>query len=254
VLSEVRLPLLSYDEQAFERTGALSYRLHCLYAAARECSLPFELIDNAIRSHWVGLLSELLRLYDYSEAEARKLFADVLPRGFKDVLGIQIELYFVPSEPPVKVRLADSRTLERYEDVKARLRSGSASAEDERELQELMRLLHWEDRINGPIPPVLKPEPWPGVSDEAGALKAARRHLSLHRGQGFEVTHPVRASERCWRVDAYFSPPPGARPEEMGRFPSAWARPGRHPAGQLWVDAVTGEVTESPLREHAAVS
>jgi hypothetical protein len=243
ILSKIPVPVLAYDEHAFSRVALLSFRLHCLYAAKRDCDLPFE-ITNVIRDHWRQLLSDLLRLYEYSDDEAHRLFAEVLPATFQDVLGIQMDLYYVPQEPPRKLKLLDSGALDRYEALKERARSGDISPGEGSEFQNFEMLLHWEDRINGPIPCDLHPTPWPGVSDEKAALKAAYRHLSYKHGQRFGAEDPRRLDERIWEVNVYYSPPKGLSAADAAALPTAWRAPGKHAAGTLRIDSITGKVTD----------
>ncbi|HZH98278.1 MAG TPA: hypothetical protein VEX38_04850 [Fimbriimonadaceae bacterium] len=245
LVGELKIPVLAYDEEAFQRAALLSYRLHCLYAASSACSLPADVMDVLVPNHWERLLSELVRLYGYSEPDARKLVEETLPAGLADVPGFQGKLYYVLREPLQEVRLTDAAVIDRYEKLKAAVRNTNASAKDEAELAALRRLLEWEDRINRSIPRSLQPEPWPGVSDEKLALKVAQRYLSDRWGQRYGAEEPQQIDRRQWQVRVFYSPPPALKPEEVRRIPPQWATPGKHLAGYLRIDRVTGAVSES---------
>lgn len=141
------------------------------------------------------------------------------------------------------MRLLDPPGLTDFEKLKRR--SGSLSPLERAELERLKALAAWEDRINAPVPKYLARTSWPGVAGEREALKAAYRYLSWNRGQAFGAERARPAGSRLWEVDVYYSPPARLRPEDAARIPLEWAAPGRHPAGKLWIDAVTGEVRES---------
>lgn len=174
-LSEICIPLLGYERDVFAQSALLSYRLHCLYAADRECGLPADIHDSVIPSHRQFLLSELTRLYGYSETDGRKLVERVLPAGLNDVPGVQGHLYYQPRTPPEAVVLAPPSTRARYEELKSHSRAGTASAGDSEDLRRIQLLLAWEDRINGPIPKTLRPQPWSPPRDAASVVRLADR-------------------------------------------------------------------------------
>jgi hypothetical protein len=244
-LYELRVPLLAYDQETFSRAALLSYRLHCLYAANQECVLPAEVLDVDVPNHWLRLLSELVRLYGYSEPEARRLVEEVLPEGLQDVPGVQGQLYYVPKEPLQNVKLLDRAALDRYEELKGHARSKTLTTDGRKELDNLQAMIQWEDRINGGIPHSLRPRPWPGISSDRDAIKAAYRYLSCRKGQAFGAENPRQVDQRIWEVSVFYSPPRGLKPEDMLTLPREWATPGKHSAGKLWVDVVTGEVRET---------
>ena len=106
-------------------------------------------------------------------------------------------------------------------------------------------MIQWEHRINGPLPRRLEPPPWPGIRDERDAVKAADCYLSLKKGQAFIAEGAMRIEPLLWEVSINFTTAKGFRPEQAPHLPASWAVPGRHAAGKLWVDGVTGTVTDS---------
>jgi hypothetical protein len=227
LLSAVRVPYADYDLEAFSRAATLSYRLHILYAASREFSLPAEIVDVTIPNHWIQLLSELARLYGFSETESRQLI-EALRESPRDVPGSQAELYYVPVSPLSDVGLLGPADLERYEDLKAMGRRGTLRATAERELSRLQALLEYEDRVNRPIT-ATAPYRWPGVESEGDALRVAECYLSAHRGQAYYASEPRRVDRRVWEVSVFYSPRPrGAAPTLTGK---------------LQIDAVSGAVS-----------
>jgi hypothetical protein len=257
-LLKIIIPLLGYEDEAFHRSALLSYRLHCLHAAVADCSLPSEVTDIDIANNWIHLLSELVRLYGFSEPEARHLVAEVLPAGLKDVPGFQGKFYYVPRSPLSRVILMHQQEHDRYEELKGRARKRELSDDETRELARLQRLIAWEDKINHGSPVSVTPSPWPGADNEQDALKLAYGFLSRKRGQRFGATDPVRVSPRLWEVSTFYRPPRGVATGDMDPLPSEWAVDQRHPVGKLWIDAVTGEVQEAPSTPldagHAATS
>jgi hypothetical protein len=241
VLSALPIPLPTHYKDAFSNVALLSYRLHMLYQAQRACALD---LGQTIRNHWLGLLSGVVQLYGWSEKEAQSLLKEAQAKGLKDIPGFQGDLFFSLQSPLLRVPLLDVRKAERSEELKLKARTQGLTGDEDKELTSLQRLCHWDERVNAPVPRLLVAPSWAGASNEREALKAAYRFLSLKRGQRFGAENPVRVSLQLWEVTVFYSPPRGLKPEESTRLPPGWEIPGKHPAGKLWVDAITGEVRE----------
>lgn len=236
-LLDIRVPLLGYDQDTFERAASLSYRLHCLYAANADCRLPAEVVDVDVRNHWFQLLSELVRLYGYEEADAEKLVEKVLPEGLKDVPGFQGELYYRPKSPLLAVKLLATPDLERYEELKRKVRERIATEDQRLELSRLQSLMQWEVRINGPIPQSIASSRWVGVRTSEDAVRIAARYLSDNRGQAWLPESARQLGPRLWEVSI-------ARRERAsvgaGNSAAAVSAPLHE---TLHIDGITGEVT-----------
>lgn len=241
VLERFPIAAPALKPETFAQVALLSYRLHQLYEAQLACRLD---LGSSIRDHQLYLLSGVVDLYGWSEEEARELLKEApLTR---DQPGSQEELFAAwPRTPLLPVRLLDDRGVERYEALKAATRSGSIVPQEAEELRHLKDTLYWEDRINRRIPSRLVADPWPGVSNEQQAVRAACAYLSRTRGQRFGVELPARRTERLWEIAFFYSPPRVLSREDAARLPEGWAKPGKHPAGKLYVDAITGVVSES---------
>jgi hypothetical protein len=213
----------------------LSFRLHCLYEAVSTERLPAEVRDVDIRNHWLQLLSELVRLYGYSEPEVKKMVEEALPQGRRDVLGFQGELYYVPRSPLLPVRLLGAKERDRYDQLKERVRKGNASQEMQ-EFARLQRVLRWETLANGGVPHRLVPTPWPGLEDERQILKAASSYLSRKRGQSYTARNPRRVDASNWEVEVIHTPMSG----DGGGVTSL---PASSKLGTLHVNGITGKVS-----------
>jgi len=237
-LWELRVPILAYDRETFDRAATLSYRLHCLYAAKQQCQLPAQVDDEDIPNHWEGLLSELVRLYGYPEKEARQLVETVLPEGLTDVPGAQLKLYYRPKAPLRPLQLFDRAMKPRYEQLKQLARSDSLDSPEATELANFRALLAWEDRANRGIPARLAPTPWPGVLNATDVERAAYRYLSTHKGQSYRVEHTRQSEESLWQVSAIRQPRHTHTPEDR--------QSGVDLASPLtlWVNAASGVVSE----------
>jgi hypothetical protein len=230
VLWDIRVPILAFDRETFERAATLSYRLHCLYAARSECRLPSQVEDEDIPSHWEGLLSELVRLYGYSEREAQMLVETVLPEGLSDVPGAQLKLYYRPKAPLLPLRLFDRAMKPRYEELKRLARSSALAASEAADLAGYRTLLAWEDRANRGIPSRFSPSRWPGVDSATDAEQAAYRYLTARKGQSYRVEEVHRDDPGLWEVTATRELPSAQEAEQAPLT--------------LWIDAVSGEVNE----------
>ncbi len=247
-----RLPIAApaLKPSTFAQVALLSYRLHQLYEAQSACRLD---LPSYIRDHQLYLLSAVVELYGWSEKEARELIKEA-PHT-RDHPGSQEELFAGwPRTPLLPVRLLDDRKLEQYETLKGATRSGSITPKGADELSRLQDALYWEHRINQGIPSRLIADPWPGVTNEQQAVRAACAYLSHTRGQRFGVELPARRTERLWEIAFFYSPPRGLSREDAARLPEGWAEPGKHPAGKLYVDAITGVVSESQEGPQHAVA
>lgn len=241
VLERLPIPAPTVKPQAFSKVALLSYRLHQLYAAQAACNLdPAELI----RDHRLYLLPEVVNLYGWEEEDARFLLQGSQPT--KDQPNDQAELFAQWPQTPLRpVRLVPEADLARYEELKVRARMGSIAPREVKELSRLRELIYWEDRINGDIPTRLAVTPWPGVASEQQAVRAAYGYLSRTRGQRFGVEDAVRATERLWEVTAFQSGPSLAPQERVAPSPNDARSGGKHPIGKLYIDAITGDVSES---------
>jgi hypothetical protein len=250
LLGELPIPLPGAGADSLSRLALLSYRLHALHETQRVCAID---LDTTLTSHWLSLLSEVVRLYGWSEEEARDLLFDAQTQGLRDIPGYQGELLFERGDlqsPSLRVRLVPPEGITRYEELKAELRAGRGEARAE--LGRLQTLLQWEHRINAPVPKRLPRAEWPGASNEREALRAAFRYLSMKRGQAFGAQNPRRIDERLWEVQVYYSPPARLSPADVRRLPAGWAEPGKHAAGHLLIDAITGEVHDAPAEADRA--
>jgi hypothetical protein len=236
VLWDLRVPILGYDREIFERAATISYRLQCLYSAKQECRLPAQVEDEILPSHWMGLLSELVRLYGYAEREARRLVETVLPRGLVDVPGVQLKLYYRPQAPLLPLCLFDRSMQPRYEELKGLARAGSLTEPEAAELVNYRSLLAWEDRANRGIPARLGPSRWPGIEAASEAEKAAYRYLASRKGQNYQVKEVLRPEPLLWKVTAARETPRQAPGEPRQLVISGVLT--------LWINAVSGEVNE----------
>jgi hypothetical protein len=245
-LVRMRIPWLTYDTVAFRRAALLSYRLHCLCAAAREVSLPASVLDEDIPNHRAHLLSELVRLYGFEDAEAREIVEKVLPEGAADVLGAQRKLFYRPKEPLEPIRLHTSETIERYETLKARARRHELDSAGAGELARLQALLTWEHRANSPVPVLPLPREPKGAFSSEAAIRAANRYLSSTRGQATVARSAKRISSSLWEVELRTASPltSGAR----------WAATSPSVSGTLWVNVLTGAVSDDPRRAQDAAA
>jgi len=245
VLGSIPIPMPGEKPEVFSRVAVLSYRLHTLYQMERACSIN---LDATLKSHWLLLFSDVVALYGWSEEHAQTLLDGLRGLGLEDAPGYQGQFLFERGglrSPLLPVVLVDHSALERYEQLKARARSAAAGPVEREELRNLRALLYWERHLNFPVPKRLARQPWPGISSERDALKAAHLFLSTTKGEAFGAERPVRCSDALWAVDVFYSPPRNLAPEDRRRLPAGWADAGRHAAGRLWIDAVTGEVRES---------
>jgi hypothetical protein len=244
MLTELLVPVLGYDIDAFARVALLSYRLHCLHAANRDCLLPSEVLDVDIPSHQIALLSELVRLFGYPDKEARQLVEEVLPAGLPDVPGMQRKLYYVAREAMRPVSLMSEETHTRYERLKEVAGTRPHDEPEAAEFSGIQALIRWQNRINLGVPEELRPTPWPGVSDANQAIEAAFTYLSFKKGQAYGAERARRIDGRFWEVDIYHSPPAKVAPHSGPRVPDERRGLQRLPAGKLRVDGVTGQVRE----------
>jgi hypothetical protein len=247
-LAALPIPLPAGQETLFSSVALVSYRLHVLHEAQQRCRLDLE---SSIRNHRLRLLSDVVQLYGWTEEEARTILRNARERGLEDIPGYQDSLFFTLRSPLLSVDLLSDEDRGRYEEVKRRVREEGPRSAARSDLERFNQILYWNSRINSPVPRTLTASEWRGISNEREALKAAYRHLSWHRGQRFGAENPVRLSERFWRVDVFYSPPRALSPQDRRRLPSGWDRPGKHPAGELLLDAFTGEVREPTAVEDA---
>jgi hypothetical protein len=246
-LSRLRVPWLTYDTEAFRRAALLSYRLHCLYAAGQELSLPASVYDEDIPNHRMRLLSELVRLYGFDDTDGREIVERVLPEGAADVLGAQQNLFYRPKEPLEPIQLRGPGTVERYEALKARARTGGPDPAEAKELTELQALLRWERLANSPVPTLPAAKEPTGAPTAESALRLANRHAATLFGQSVVSVSAVRISSSLWEVQLA----PSGRPSPR-RIVRNQAPPERPSPGKLWVNAVTGRVSEDPRQAHDA--
>jgi hypothetical protein len=241
VLTKLPIPLPGHKPDAFSQLALISYRLHQLYEAQAACGLD---LAGSIEDHWLYLLPQVVSLYGWTEEEARRLLADA--PSTRDRPGVQ-EVLFTrsPQSPLLPVRLVGAGETARYEQLKAGARSGVISAPAAEELTRLRDRLYWEERINRPIPSRLSAASWPGATSEQQAVRAAYGHLSRTRGQRFSAERPTRVDERLWEVPVFYSPPCGAAERGASPAPTNRTPPDKHPAGKLYVDAITGKVSDT---------
>jgi hypothetical protein len=231
VLDRLPIPTPSSSPEAFAKLAQLSYRLHQLYAAQAECSLDLAV---AIRDHWLYLLPLVVNLYGWSEREARELLQQV-PHS-RDYPGGQEELFAGWPQSPIRpLRLLKEPEIDRYEGLKGRARAGQLTPDEAPELTRLKDTLAWEEKVNAPVPARLPQTRWPGIATPQEATRAAYAYLARTRGQRFSVATPERTPKRSWVVPTFYAGRSGSQREQ---------------ASTLYVDAVTGEVTETLERAH----
>jgi len=240
-LTDIPIPLPANDPDTFTKLALISYRLHCLYEVETECKVDLGVL---LKNHRIQLLSMVVRLYGWSETETEVLLREAEARGLEDVPTSQHDLFFEWQRVLAKVQLLDDEQRVQLEELKRRARLHALASREAESLSRLQRLVEWEHRANSPIPKYLAPPEWRGVPDDRTALKAALRFLSERRGQGFGAERPSRVNSRLWEVSVFYSPPRGLKAEEVRRIPPEWSEPGKHPAGSLWIDAITGQVWE----------
>jgi hypothetical protein len=249
VLLRILVPVYSYDEEAFRRASLLSYRLHCLHAADREVGLPASTLDEDMPNHRMRLLSELVRLYGLDDREARCVVEKVLRQGAADVLGAQLKLFYRSREALAPIRLVSAPEVEQYEALKELVRRKEVSDDQRQTLKRLQALLRWEHRANSPLPAPLPPKQAPGAATAEAAMRLADRYLSHTRGQSVLAEHADRISSLLWEVRLQRSIPPrsprGTRDVEPVDAQSA---------GRVWVNAITGAVSDDPEQARDAAA
>lgn len=241
VLEGFPIPVPALQPAAFSQLAQISYRLHQLYEAQTACKVD---LDPVIRSHWLYLLPQVVKLYGWSERDARLLLTEAPPT--RDQSAAREHLFSTwPQTPLLPVKLVSEELQERLEALKTRKRAGSLSPEETVELTRLTDALYWESRINGPVPSHLTATPWPGVASELRAIRAVYGHLSRTRGQRFGADRAIRKSERIWEVPIYLMPPRVKAVEDRHTQSGDGEVSGKHPAGMLYVDAITGKVSDT---------
>jgi hypothetical protein len=250
VLEGFPIPAPALQPAAFSQLAQISYRLHQLYEAQTACKVD---LYPVIRSHWLYLLPQVVKLYGWSEPDARLLLTEAPPT--RDQSAAREHLFSTWPQTPLRpVRLVSDELQERLEALKTRKRAGSLSPEEAVELTRLTDALYWEQCINGPVPSRLPATPWPGVASELQAIRAVYGYLSRTRGQRFAADRAIRKSERIWEVPIYRMPPRVTTSDARHAQAGGGEVSGKHLAGMLYVDAITGKVSDTLERAQHAVA
>jgi hypothetical protein len=246
VLTRLKIPFMSYDAEAFHRAALLAYRLHCLCAASQEMELPATVHDEEIPNHRMHLLSELVRLYGFTDQDARALVEEVLPAGAADVPGAQGKLFYRPRAPLQQVRFHTPEMLDKYEYLKEQARCVSLDAEGRQRLEHLRTILEWEHRANSPIPGRLPAKEYRGADTAEAAMRLADRYLSARWGQSILSESARQITSQVWEVELI--------PAAPLRATTAPLSPRDRETRRLWVNALTGAVSEDPGKARDAAT
>ena len=143
-LARLAIPLPGTRSQFFTRVAQLSYRLHLLHQANRE---GIRDLGREIANHRQQLLADIVRLYGWPKSEAWEVLGTLRADELTDVAGDQKQFFDEFQNPLAEITLVSKQELGEFEALNAKHEAGITGPSETMQLDQLRRLLLWQDRL-----------------------------------------------------------------------------------------------------------